>query len=82
MGAFLCGVITGVVLAIGFFIAWVEVFDWREREWRTKAKVWDEGFDAGERDVFEHERTSFDRPCIQNPYRRGDGFGGAVDRGY
>lgn len=33
------------------------------------AQAWDEGFDAGEKDVFEHERTSFDEPCIENPYR-------------
>lgn len=31
------------------------------------AQAWDEGFDAGERDVFEHE--TFDEPCIVNPYR-------------
>lgn len=37
----------------------------------VKAKVWDEGFDAGERDVFEHE--TFDEPCIKNPYREADG---------
>ena len=34
-----------------------------------QAEAWDEGFDAGERDVFEHERTSFDTPCITNPDR-------------
>ena len=33
------------------------------------ADAWDEGFDAGERDVFEHERGSYDSPCIRNPYR-------------
>jgi hypothetical protein len=34
------------------------------------AKAWDEGFDAGERDVWNHERTGFkaDDPCIPNPY--------------
>lgn len=32
-------------------------------------EAWDEGFDAGERDVFEHEHNGFDTPCIQNPYR-------------
>lgn len=35
----------------------------------VKADAWDEGFEAGERDVFEHERTSYDEPCIKNPYR-------------
>lgn len=35
-----------------------------------KAAIWDEGFDAGERDVFEHEIAGFDEPCIQNPYRK------------
>lgn len=33
------------------------------------AQAWDEGFDAGERDVFNHDQTSFDEPCIENPYR-------------
>jgi len=32
-----------------------------------RAAAWDEGFDAGERDTFEHE--TFDEPCIENPYR-------------
>lgn len=33
---------------------------------RAQAEAWDEGFDAGERDVLEHE--TFDEPCIKNPY--------------
>jgi len=33
------------------------------------ADRWDEGFDAGERDVFDHEEHGFDSPCIRNPYR-------------
>jgi len=33
------------------------------------ANAWDEGFDAGERDVLEHEAGNFDSPCIPNPYR-------------
>lgn len=32
------------------------------------AKIWDEGFDAGEKDVMGHE--TWEEPCIQNPYRR------------
>ena len=35
----------------------------------ARADAWDEGFDEGERDVFEHERTSYDTTCIPNPYR-------------
>lgn len=35
-----------------------------------KARAWDEGFDAGERDVFEHEETGdWSSKCISNPYR-------------
>lgn len=33
-----------------------------------KRHGWDEGFDAGEQDVFLHK--TFDEPCIQNPYRK------------
>jgi hypothetical protein len=32
------------------------------------ALIWDEGFDAGERDVMSH--TTWDEPCIPNPYRK------------
>lgn len=36
----------------------------------VKAEAWSEGFDAGERDVFEHDRTGWDdSPCIPNPYK-------------
>lgn len=36
------------------------------------ALVWAEGFDAGERDVFEHDRTGWDdSECIPNPYIEG-----------
>lgn len=36
----------------------------------VKAEAWEEGFDAGERDVHEHELTHWDdSDCIQNPYR-------------
>jgi len=39
----------------------------------VKAQVWEEGFDAGERDVHEHELTHWDdSDCIQNPYRQGE----------
>ncbi len=31
------------------------------------ADLWDEAFDAGERDAFSHQ--TFDEPCIPNPYR-------------
>ena len=37
---------------------------------RALADAWDEGFDAGERDVLEHE--TFNEPCIKNPYRKDD----------
>lgn len=37
---------------------------------RASEAAWDEGFDAGERDVFAHEMAGFDEPCIQNPYRK------------
>lgn len=30
------------------------------------AEAWEEGFDAGERDVMEH--VTFDEPCVPNPY--------------
>lgn len=39
---------------------------------RIKAEAWDEGFDAGEQDVFEHfTNDDWEKPhaCIQNPYR-------------
>jgi hypothetical protein len=32
-----------------------------------RARIWDEGYDAGERDVLAH--VTFDEPCIPNPYR-------------
>lgn len=38
----------------------------RERD----AEKWDEGFDAGERDV--HEHVTWDESCIPNPYREGE----------
>lgn len=40
--------------------------------WLTavKAEAWDEGFDAGESDVWQHEnsKAGWDGPCIKNPY--------------
>lgn len=36
-----------------------------------RAEAWDEGFDAGERDVWNHEQAGWrnDDPCVTNPYR-------------
>lgn len=34
---------------------------------KVKAAAWAEGFNAGERDVFEHDWEK-DEPCIPNPY--------------
>lgn len=31
---------------------------------------WDQGFEAGESDVFEHEQHGWGLPCIQNPHRK------------
>lgn len=36
-----------------------------------KADAWDEGFDAGELDVFQHEQHDWANACIVNPYRIG-----------
>lgn len=38
---------------------------------KAKRDAWEEGFDAGERDVMEHEGMGWrdDHPCIPNPYR-------------
>ena len=44
----------------------------REDFWDLLARIWDEGFDAGERDVWEHEHGSYDDPCIPNPYERNE----------
>ena len=35
----------------------------------VKRQAWEEGFEAGERDVFEHERHNYENPCIENPYK-------------
>lgn len=37
---------------------------------QIKAEAWREGFDAGERDVWEHEHSEdgWDADCIPNPY--------------
>jgi len=48
------------------FTRWLESHDREVAE-----KAWDEGFDAGERDVMEHEAQGFSNPCIANPYREG-----------
>lgn len=40
-------------------------------EGTLRADAWDEGFEAGEADVMQHQDTDdWDRPCIQNPYRK------------
>ena len=38
---------------------------------KLKAEIWAEGFDAGERDVWEHEHNEngWDKDCIPNPYK-------------
>ena len=38
---------------------------------QVKAEAWAEGFDAGERDVWEHEHheDGWDSECIKNPYK-------------
>lgn len=36
---------------------------------KVKRQAWEEGFDAGERDVFEHEKHNYENPCIENPYK-------------
>lgn len=37
----------------------------------VKADAWDEGFDAGEQDVMQHEQHDWANACIVNPYRNG-----------
>lgn len=37
---------------------------------KAHVDAWDEGFEAGERDVFMHEERGWDAPCIENPYRK------------
>lgn len=38
---------------------------------KIRAEAWDEGFDAGEADVYMHDTTpeGYDVDCIENPYR-------------
>lgn len=40
---------------------------------KLKADIWNEGFDAGERDVWEHTHgeagEDWDKDCIPNPYK-------------
>lgn len=40
----------------------------------VKAKAWAEGFDAGEKDVWQHEHAEdgWDADCIKNPYLEGE----------
>lgn len=35
----------------------------------NRAIGWDQGFEAGERDVMEHNRTSWSADCTANPHR-------------
>jgi len=35
----------------------------------VQAEAWDEGFDAGEADVMNHNKAGWDGDCIPNPYR-------------
>lgn len=37
-------------------------------EWMARA--WDEGFNAGELDLMQHEENGWDEDCIPNPYRK------------
>lgn len=41
------------------------------RDKTVRATAWDEGFNAGEADVFQHDESGWahDDACIQNPYR-------------
>lgn len=49
----------------------IDHYAWR-RVLDAKAQAWEEGFIAGERDVWMHQETDdWNSPCIKNPYRRG-----------
>lgn len=41
----------------------------------VRAKAWAEGFDAGERDVWEHMAANEWDNCIPNPYREAESLG-------
>lgn len=59
---------------IAHLLADPEVARWIH-DFRTeqRGQAWDEGFDAGERDVLMHEGLhDWDVPCIPNPYRQED----------
>jgi len=45
----------------------------------VKHRVWREGFDAGERDVMQHEESTFDTPCVPSPYRAAATSSGEVE---
>lgn len=54
---------------------------------QVKAKAWAEGFDAGERDVWEHQHgeagEDWDKDCIPNPYIEEEkSVDDAVEKGY
>ena len=40
----------------------------------VKAIAWAEGFDAGEKDIWQHEHSEdgWDADCVNNPYLEGD----------
>lgn len=41
-----------------------------EVERAAAEKAWEEGFDAAELDVFEHEKHNWGNDCIPNPYAK------------
>ena len=45
----------------------------------VKHRVWREGFDAGERDVMQHEESTFYTPCVPSPYRAATTSPGEVE---
>lgn len=55
-----------LTLLIGLFPKWF----FKEHDRQLAERVWEEGFDAGEKDVMMHQ--TYDEPCIENPYRKVD----------
>lgn len=37
---------------------------------KASEAAWAAGFNAGEMDVFMHERDGYNSPCLQNPHRK------------
>lgn len=65
--------ISGIVVGSGYYSTFIGIDAAQEAAdaimplvRKAQAEAWDEGFDAGERDVMEH--VTFDEPCIENPY--------------